>query len=439
MRAVTYSIGAVATALSYQAFSTYILFFYVDRLALPSYLAAIAMLIWGVWNALNDPLFGFLSDRTRTRWGRRIPYVALGAVPLGLVYFFLWSPPFDLLNPIHLFVYFLSVICLFDGFYSLVVLNWATLFPEMFQTLKERARVNSMRQFFGVIGLIIGIVLTPLIYSTVGWTKMGALYGAVISGAFLVSLLGSREKKEFSLDRPLGLREAVSSTLRNRSFLAFVTSNLFVQYTFTMVLAALPFYAKYVLGVGAEGTSTILACTFLSEMPMLFVWGRIAERVGAKAAYMAAIAVFAVFLVPFFFLGSMLSAAISCAGIGAGLAGIIVISDVLISDVIDEDELGTGARREGAYFGVNAFVTRFAIALEAVSFGSIFLLSGYTFGATVQPGAFLFGLRVLTSVLPLLGMVLAFLLMLYYPLSGRRLEALKESVRSLHESKAEKA
>lgn len=432
LRELAYSFGAVATALSYQAFSTYILFFYVDTLGLTASLAAIAMLIWGVWNAVNDPLFGFISDRTRTRWGRRIPYIASGAIPLGIVYFLIWASPFDSSQMIPLFVYFLLFICLFDGLYSIVVLNWATLYPEMFPSLERRAEVNSLRQFFGVIGLIIGIVLTPLLYSTIGWKWTGALFGAIISAAFLISLFGSRENRQFSADKPLGLKDAFVATLRNRSFLTFVISNLFVQYTFTMVLAILPFYAKYVLGMGPHGTSTILACAFAAEIPMLFVWSRLAVKFGAKAIYMTAMASFAFFLVPFFFLSGLVPAAIACIGIGASLGGIIVLSDVLISDVIDEDELKTGTRREGSYFGVNAFVTRFAIALEAASIGLTFTLSGYNSTLTIQPASFLLGLRFLVSALPMLGMILALVVMIYYPLSGKYLENVKNRKESLH-------
>ena len=135
-----YSFGAVATALSYQAFSTYIIFFYVDVVKLPPYLAAIAMMIYAVWNAINDPLAGYISDHTRSKWGRRIPYIAFGAIPFGLVYFLLWTPPFwDFTQVTLLFFYFLVFICLFDGFYTFTVLNWASLFPEMFSGLKERA------------------------------------------------------------------------------------------------------------------------------------------------------------------------------------------------------------------------------------------------------------------------------------------------------------
>ena len=438
IKKLAYSAGAVGTALSYQAFATYILFFYVDTMKLVASYAAVGMLIYGIWNALNDPLAGFISDRTRTKLGRRIPYIAFGAIPFGIVYFLLWSPPFAADQMLMLFFYFLVLICLFDGFYSFVVLNWASLYPEMFQSLKERASVNSFRQFFGVFGLILGIALPPLIYSTLGWGAMGLAFGIVITGAFLISLFGSHEKKEFSLDRSLGLKDALLATLKNKSFLTFVISNLFIQYTFTMVLAVIPFYAKYVLGVGPRETSLILISTFIVEMPMLFIWGRAAVKFGAKTTYMIAIAAFAIALIPFFFLKNVIGAMITSGLLGAALGGVIVLSDVLISDVIDEDELKTATRREGMYFGLNAFVCRFAIALEAASIGLVFTLTKYNPNIIAQPKSFLIGLRTLVAGLPALSMIIAFMIMIYYPLAGEYLKNMKASKELLHKEKAQR-
>ncbi len=419
LRKICYSFGAVATALSYQAFSTYIIFFYVDTLRLRISLAAAAMLAYGIWNAINDPLAGFISDSTRTKWGRRIPYILFGSIPFGLVYFLVWAPPFTYMNMTALFLYFLAVICLFDGLYSVVVLNWASLFPEMYPSLKERAEVNSYRQTFGMIGLIIGIALPPLIYNSIGWARMGAIFGAVIAAAYLIALAGSKETKRSTEKKALPLSAAVSATFRNIPFIAFVSSNLLIQYAFTMVLAIIPFYAKYVLVAGAAGTSLILAASMIVAMPMMFVWRRLSAIFGARSCYMAAISIFVVALIPFLFIREVYLAVASSGFMGIGLAGIILLSDVLISDVIDFDETRTGVRREGMYFGMNAFVCRFAIAMEAASIGLVFSSTKYNPIIFTQAGEFLFGLRVLAAGLPIIALVLAFWIMIYYPLSGR--------------------
>jgi GPH family glycoside/pentoside/hexuronide:cation symporter len=436
IKKLAYSIGAVATALSYQAFSTYIIFFYVDVMKLPAFLAGVAMVFYAVWNAVNDPLAGYLSDRTRTRWGRRIPWIAGGAVPFGIVYYLLWVPPFQgVEQPFLLFLYFLFIICLFDGLYSFTILNWSSLYPEMYPGLEERAQVNSFRQSFGMIGLVIGISLPPLIYGRFGWPWMGALFGSITAAALLITLFGSFEKKQFSQDEPLGLKAALKATFKNRSFLSFVFANLLVQYTFTIILATIPFFAKYILGSGPLQTSAILAAAFLTAIPMLFVWRMLTVKFGAKYCFMASMLVLAMALVPLLFAKLFIAVLITAAFIGSGLAGFILVADLIISDIIDEDEVATGTRREGMFFGMSAFVARFAIALEAASMSSIFLLSGYNPFVFTQTGAFNSGLRLLIAGLPILAMALAFVIMLLYPLAGKKLEGMRVRLAEMHTRK----
>ncbi len=436
-RKLAYSFGAIATALSYQAFSTYIFFFYVDVIQLPSYLAASGMLVFAVWNAVNDPLAGYISDHTRSRWGRRIPYIALGAIPFGIIYFLLWVPPFSALSQTTLlFIYFLLFICLFDSFYTVTVLNWAALFPEMYPSLAERSEVNAYRQSFGMLGLVLGIALPPLIYGAWGWGPMGFVFGLIITVSLLIALWGSRERLEFSKDKPLAFWQSVKATFKNLSFITFVFSNLFVQFTFTIILASIPFFAKYILGANALQTSAILAAAFLTAIPMLYVWAKLTNKFGAKKCFMASMIVLAVFLAPLFFVKSFAATVLFSALIGIGLSGFILISDIIISDVIDEDETNTGTRREGMYFGVNAFVTRFAIGLQAMSMGVVFTLTGYNPRALIQPEGFLIGLRSLIAIFPAIALILAFVIILFYPLSGKdTMERLKDRVAQIHARK----
>jgi GPH family glycoside/pentoside/hexuronide:cation symporter len=433
---LAYSFGAVATALSYQAFSTYIIFFYVDVIKLPAYLAAAGMLIYGVWNAINDPFAGYISDHTRSRWGRRIPYIALGAIPFGIVYFLLWVPPFTELNQVtSLFVYFLFFICLFDGFYTLTILNWASLYPEMYPTLKERSQVNAFRQSFGMLGLILGIAIPPLIYGSLGWGWMGVIFGTVITVSLLIALTGSREHMEFSHEKQLPFFASFKATLKNRSFLTFVFSNLFVQYAFTIILATIPFFIKYVLNKGAPETAIILAAAFLIAIPMLFVWEVLANRFGAKNCFMATMVFLAFALIPLLYVRTFGLALITSILVGIGLSGFILVVDILIADVIDEDETRTKTRREGLYFGANAFITRFAIGLEAISMGVIFTMTGYNPYVFTQTKAFIIGLRALVAGLPILALTLAFIIISFYPLSGRKLEEMEDKVVRIHKKK----
>ncbi|MFC1568186.1 MFS transporter [Candidatus Margulisiibacteriota bacterium] len=433
---LAYSFGAVATALSYQAFSTYIIFFYVDVIKLPAYLAAIGMLIYGLWNAINDPLAGFISDHTHSRWGRRVPYIALGAIPFGIIYFLLWIPPFTELNQVFsLFLYFVFSICLFDGFYTVTILNWSALYPEMFPTLKERSQVNAIRQSFGMVGLVLGVAIPPLIYGSLGWGWLGAIFGTIISVSLLIALFGCHEHMQYSREKQLPLFASFKATLNNRSFLTFVFSNLFVQYTFTIILATIPFFAKYVLDEGPQGTTAILAAAFLTAIPMLYVWQFVANRFGAKRSYMATMVFLAGSLVPLFFVKSFAGALLTSFFIGVGLAGFILVVDLIISDVIDEDETRTGTRREGMYFGANAFITRFAIALEALSMGLIFVLTGYNPYIYSQTAAFLVGLRVLIAGLPIIALTLAFAIIWFYPLFGKNLNEMESKVARIHRKK----
>ena len=105
---ILYSFGSLAAAVSYQAFMMYITFYYVDVLKLPTAKFGLAWLAFFLWNTLNDPLFGQWSDRTRTRWGRRIPFIALGTLPFALSFYFLWVPPYAIAQESKLFWYLLG-------------------------------------------------------------------------------------------------------------------------------------------------------------------------------------------------------------------------------------------------------------------------------------------------------------------------------------------
>lgn len=423
IRKLAYSLGGLAVTLPATVFTTYLIYFYVDIIKLPVYLAGIAMLVYAAWSLVNDPLAGFISDRTRTPYGRRLPYLAFGLVPFGLFFFLLWLPPFRGLDQYQLlFIYFLFIVCLYEGLSAVIGINWSSLFPEMFSGLSERLEVNSYRQFFGLLGIVFGIGLPPFLYGRWGWGGMGALISVGMVLVLFLSLLASREHYEWVRKPRLPFWPALQASLLNRSFLTFVTANLLIQYALIMVLAATPFYAKYILKAQPEAITAILLIGFLAALPMLIMWRRLARMVGAKRVLIAILALFALALVPFFYINGLDDGRIAWVAvlIGAAVAGYLLVADVMLADIIDEDEMKTGTRREGAYFGLNTFITKWALGLQAVSLSSVFLIFGYNPYIYTQPRGLTAGLRLLIAGLPMIALLLAAVVLAFYPLTGKR-------------------
>lgn len=437
---VAYSLGSFASAVSYQSFTAFMLYFYVDVLKLPVLLASIGMGIYGLWNALNDPLAGHISDRTRTRWGRRIPYVALGSLPLAIAYAFVWTPPLEdgAANPLGLFIYFVLIINVFDTLYTFVILNWTALFPEMYPGLSERAEVSSYRQQLGVIGLIAGVAAPPIIYGSLGWGWLGLLIGAMTLATLYVSVLGSRERKEYSLEKPLPFKDSFKATFSNKSFLLYVIPYLFVQFTFVILTAVAPFYTKYVLGFDETQTALFLLTAFLAALPSVLLWRVVTVRKGTKRAFAYCMGAFSLTLIAPLVAFDFPTGVIAALLIGLGLGGPLVIPDILLAEVIDEDELDTGRRREGTYFGMNAFFIRLAIVLEALAVGTVLDYSGYVPGLIPQPETAILGMRLLMSIIPILALIIAFMAFSRYPLFGEKLARVRMKVEEIHKEKRAK-
>ena len=222
-----YAAGSLGVALSYQAFSAYIQFLYIDTLGVRAAWIGLVWAVYGVWNAVNDPLSGYWSDRTRTRWGRRVPWMAGSLVPLVITFYLLWfpfgggNPP--ALSEVGLLFYFLLIVLLFDFCWTIFVMNWAALFPEMTSHESERAGLSAGREVFSIFGLLVGVALPPLLAGA-NWSdrgNMALLLSAVTAVSLLLGLLGSRERPEFAAEPSPPFMASVRLTLRNRDFLAF--------------------------------------------------------------------------------------------------------------------------------------------------------------------------------------------------------------------------
>jgi GPH family glycoside/pentoside/hexuronide:cation symporter len=448
---IAYGVGNLGQALFFNTVQTFLIFFYTDTVRLDPKLVGLAFAIsYGVWNAINDPLIGVLSDRTRTRWGRRIPYIALGAPLTFLLFVLVWSPPLGgspLTNPSHtgIFLYFAVIIALFDLAYTAVSVTYTALFPEAFQDLKERTEVSIYRQVAAMVGTALGLAIMPVIVGALserfgdlgGWTGAGVILGLIGGGAFGFSLLGSRERKEVSEEEALPLIAAFKETFTNRSFLAFVGANLMICYIWSWLSAMVPFFTKYVIRAEEEQMSLLFIGMFVTAILFYPLWRWVALRLGSKRTLALSVTLFVVFLLPVLFVASLPQALVMILLVGSAHSGITLVRDIVLSDVIDEDELHTGRRREGSYFGVTAFIERLVMVLIGGSTSLVLGLSGYNAALTTQPSSVALGIRLGMGLLPVVALAIFLVALKFYPLGKEQVVTLRETLNALHREKAE--
>ncbi|HEY79599.1 MAG TPA: MFS transporter [Caldilineae bacterium] len=437
-RKLFYAFGMFGVTLSYQAFTGWIQFYYLDILRLAPAAMSVAWTLFTLWNMVNDPIAGQLSDNTRTRWGRRIPWIAALSIPLGISFYLLWAVPAGLVGESAtlfsgLWWYFLAVLLLFDTLWSTVVLNYVSLFPEMYPKQSDRASVSGWRQVFAIVALILAIVLTKEIAESRGWAKMGMLFGGMTVLAFLVSLLGNREDPaNHAQELTVPFLRALRYTLTNRSFLWFVFMNLMVEFSLLVLPAVVPLYAKYVLGV-TEGLQQGLlsGAAFLTAIPAFALWSWVVKRWETRQAIIVSMIAFGALLLPLLFVQSYSQAIMVTSTLGIGLAGLLMLRDIMLADVIDEDSVAAGTRREGMYFGINGFIIRLAFAFQGTMLGGMLALTGYNPILETQPPNVALGLRILITLAPMTAMLVGIFAVWKYPLHGRRLIDVKTQLGSL--------
>ncbi|MGD2039662.1 MAG: MFS transporter [Anaerolineae bacterium] len=432
-----FSTGDLSTSIPLALVMFFQLYFLTDVAGLRPDYAAWAVGIGRLWDAVNDPLFGLISDRIHSRWGRRRVLLLFGAVPLGVSFAMMWLvPPWE---PLALTAYYAVAFILFDTVFTAVHVGYNALTPEMTPDYDERSSLNGYRMVFSISGTLGAIILATVL----GWVLTDArLHFAIVGVSLgLASMLPplivfavTREAATEGAAEPLLVRDALRATLSNRPFWLVMGLYLLSWTTASILAANLVYFANYYLRVPEQANYFVLVAqgAAIAFIP-LWVW--VARRLDKRRAFMLGTVSWIVVLLGIFVLQpdqvglAYLLAALS----GSGIATAYVLPWSMVPDIIEYDELNTGQRREGSYYAFASFFQKLATGAALWAMGQALAVTGYLTPASgeplpAQPVEAVQAIRLFMGPVPVVLLALAILFAWRYPISRERHRALRDQL-----------
>jgi glycoside/pentoside/hexuronide:cation symporter, GPH family len=401
-----YAIGMFGTSIPINMLKTYAAIYYVDKLGVTTKQMALMLLIYTFIDAIDNPVYGFLSDRTRSRWGRRRPWLVIGTPLLILCFIAFYSPP-DFATGNALFGYCMLFYILTGTLDSVINANYGALFPELFRTDTSRANANALRQGFQLVAMIISIALTPMVTSALGYSLTAVLYGLLGGAVILYMTFTCRETKIQVEEEKPQLWNSIKDLFTNRKFWVAGFANAFYSAAMSLVLVSMPFFVKYTLQISDSQSTFLFAAVLLIAIGCVAVWARLVKKFTLMPVWRAALLTLAVAFIPLFFANSLVTAVICSALVGFGFAGVITTMDLVGAKVMDEDTQKHSLRREGIISSALGFMNRLNGLFTSTAFLLVAVLYGFESGLNpgTRPDE---AARFLLTVFPPILMVISF-------------------------------
>jgi glycoside/pentoside/hexuronide:cation symporter, GPH family len=359
-------------------------------------LAAIGIILAGgrILDAVTDTLVGYLSDRTRSRWGRRKPYIFISNPILFLAFIFVWLPPVNT-NSITNVIFLAVVLFFFYWGYTGVLIPWFAVLPEMSDQNQERVKIASLGVAIGVIGALIGGGLSGPLFQKLGAFPMALILGVPAFIAGELTLFGIKERHHGptvsqeghngpTVSQTAGFFKVVREVFVDRQVLAFVFMVMFVQLTYQLMLMNVPYTTTLILGRKEAEASLIMAEVILLMAAAMPMWYWLLKRFPKRYVFRAIILTMILGYVLNFFIGvtdivspmaqAMLIFPIAAIPLGGMFAAVLG----LIADLTDYDQLKYGQRREAIYYGIYGIVRKTGWALCSLILAGVFSVFGYS-------------------------------------------------------------
>ena len=436
-----YGVGDVGNAIVNTAVIFFLLIFYTDAALVPPALAGSALLVGKIWDAINDPLFGWISDRTTSRFGKRRVYMIFGALPLGITVAMLWFIP-DGLSNAGLFLWIMFTFILFDTFVTITSVPYYSLTAELTSDYDERSSLTAFRMLLGIPAYIIGAAATPALvglFATrqTGYSNTGIIYGIIAAACLWISAAGIKEKPGvFEKKSETPIIKAVVTTFNNRPFVRLVLAYLIANLGFVLAQTLLAYFLTYQLDM-EDQVPVVLLLMLVSVLIFVFPWKMIAERWNKGPAYALGLGIGAASLAGTFLLPHHPTSLIYVIAIiaGMGFSTNWIFPWAMVPDVVDFDQLETGEYRSGMFYGVWGFTFKLTNALAVAIAGWVLQLFGYIPNAA-QSAQTLLGIRLFIGPVAAAILALSLPFLIWYPITRQKHIEVRKKLAALQEKTA---
>jgi GPH family glycoside/pentoside/hexuronide:cation symporter len=412
--ALGYGLGSMGTGMYATVPGLLLLYYMTDVLGIGAGLAGLAIFVPRMWDVISDPLMGSISDRTRSRWGRRRPYLLAGGLTLPVFFGFLFSAP--QLSPGAAFAFTMVMYALCATAFTVFQVPYIAMPAEMTDDYHETTRLMAYRMALMTVGILIAGAGAPMVIKAVGGGRAG--YSAMswaIAGLCLLAMLGSfwgtrraRFTAEDAPERGPRLLQQIALALRNRPFRVLVGAYALQLCAVGSLLATVAYFAEYVIGGGEETVTLLFLALMLPAIVTMPLWLALSRRLGKERCFSLALVLFTAGAVSLWWSPAMsLTVAASLVGVmGIAYAATQLFPYSMLPDTIALDRKASGRSREGIFTGIWTAVDKGGLALGGFATGLILEFSGFIErhgeAAITQPASALRGIVVAMSLVPAL-------------------------------------
>ncbi len=438
-----YGTGDFGFSMNNSIITAFFAVFMVTVVGLAPGLVAIILFVGRSWDFVNDLLVGYISDRTRTRWGRRRPFLLFGAIPFGLSFVLLWlSPNFDQTG---LIIYYSVAYIVYEALATFVYMPYFALTPELTSDYDERTKLTSFRKMFNIIGSLTAYIL-PLLIIGNNWdiaTSRSVMIMAIVAGALAAApifgvFLGTREREEFQNQAVPKFWPSLKAAFKNRPFVFSALMYLATWMTIVVVESNLQFYILHIIQ-RRDQNIIIMISIFVTAIFALPIWNWISKNYNKRMAYIVGVAFWAAVMMVLILMSPATPfwlVLLLCVMAGIGVSAAQVLPWAILPDAIEWEEWKTGERNEGMFYSLVTLMGKAGMAIAQPLALLVLQFSNFQEGqGAVQPPSALLGIRLVIGPIPALLLIFGIVMAIFYPLGRKQHNKIVEELRLRREAR----